>query len=37
LPPTGNPSIITFGIVGGLVAAVGGLLFLLSRGGLPAL
>jgi len=37
LPPTGNPSIITVGIVGAIVALTGGLLFLLSHGGIPAL
>jgi hypothetical protein len=37
LPPTGNPSIITVGIVGALVALAGGLLFLLSHGGIAAL
>jgi hypothetical protein len=37
LPPTGNPSIITVGIVGAMVALAGSLLFLLSRGGISAL
>jgi hypothetical protein len=37
LPPTGNPSIITVGIVGTIVTLAGGLLFLLSRGALLAL
>ncbi len=37
LPPTGNPSIITAGIVGAVVTLVGGLLFLLTRGGVQAL
>jgi hypothetical protein len=37
LPPTGNPSIITVGIVGAMVTLAGGLLFLLSRGGISAL
>jgi len=32
LPPTGNPSIVTIGIIGMLIALVGGLLFLLTRG-----
>lgn len=32
LPPTGNPSIITFGIVGLAITFIGGLLFLISRG-----
>jgi hypothetical protein len=31
LPPTGNPTIISFGIVGLMFAIFGGLLFLLSR------
>ena len=34
LPPTGNPSIMTAGIVGAIVTLVGGLLFLLTRGGM---
>jgi hypothetical protein len=34
LPPTGNPSIMTAGIVGAVVSLVGGLLFLLTRGGM---
>jgi hypothetical protein len=34
LPPTGNPSIMTAGIVGAVVTLVGGLLFLLTRGGM---
>jgi hypothetical protein len=29
LPPTGNPSIITVGIVGTAITVIGGLLFLL--------
>ena len=33
LPATGNPSIITAGIVGLVISLIGGLLFLLSRGG----
>jgi hypothetical protein len=37
LPPTGNPSIMTAGIVGAVVTLVGGLLFLLTRGGIQAL
>jgi hypothetical protein len=37
LPPTGNPSIITVGIVGVIVTLTGGLLFLLSHGGISAL
>lgn len=32
LPPTGNPTIITAGIIGLLITLIGGLLFLLSRG-----
>ena len=32
LPPTGNPTIITAGIVGLLLSIIGGLLFLLTRG-----
>lgn len=32
LPPTGNPSIFTAGIIGILITLVGGLLFLLTRG-----
>lgn len=34
LPPTGNPTIITAGIVGLLLSFIGGLLFLLTRGGI---
>ena len=34
LPPTGNPNIITAGIVGLLLSLIGGLLFLLTRGGI---
>jgi hypothetical protein len=37
LPPTGNPSIMTAGIVGAVISLVGGLLFLLTRGGIQAL
>lgn len=37
LPPTGNNSIITAGIVGVFITLIGGLLFLLSRGGISAL
>lgn len=37
LPPTGNPSVMTAGIVGAVVAIIGGLLFLLTRGGIQAL
>ena len=37
LPPTGNPSIMTAGIVGAVIAIIGGLLFLLTRGGVPVL
>jgi len=37
LPPTGNPSIMTAGIVGAVITLVGGLLFLLTRGGIQAL
>lgn len=37
LPPTGNPSIMTAGIVGAVITLVGGLLFLLTRGGIPTL
>lgn len=33
LPPTGNPSIMLVGIIGIIISAVGGLLFLLTRGG----
>jgi hypothetical protein len=36
-PPTGNPSVMTAGIVGAVVAIIGGLLFLLTRGGIQAL
>jgi hypothetical protein len=32
LPPAGNPSIITIGILGLLISFIGGLLFLLTRG-----
>jgi len=32
LPPTGNPSIFTAGIIGILITLIGGLLFLLTRG-----
>lgn len=32
LPPAGNPSIITIGILGILISFIGGLLFLLTRG-----
>jgi hypothetical protein len=32
LPPTGNPSILTAGIIGIFITLVGGLLFLLTRG-----
>lgn len=34
LPPTGNPAIITAGIIGVFVSLIGGLLFLLTRGGI---
>lgn len=34
LPPTGNPSIIVIGIVGIVISILGGLLFLLTRGGI---
>jgi hypothetical protein len=34
LPPTGNPSIFTAGIIGILITLIGGLLFLLTRGSL---
>jgi len=37
LPPTGNPSIMTAGIVGAVITIVGGLLFLLTRVGVQAL
>lgn len=37
LPPTGNTSIITAGIVGVFITLIGGLLFLLTRGGISAL
>jgi hypothetical protein len=37
LPPTGNPSIITFGIAGAIITLIGSLLFLLSRGSVSAL
>jgi hypothetical protein len=37
LPATGNPSIMTAGIVGAVISLVGGLLFLLTRGGIGAL
>ena len=37
LPPTGNPSIMTAGIVGAVISLVGGLLFLLTHGGIQAL
>jgi len=37
LPATGNPSIMTAGIVGAVISLVGGLLFLLTRGGIEAL
>jgi len=33
IPPTGNPAVITAGIVGLLLSFIGGLLFLLTRGG----
>lgn len=32
LPPTGNPNIITAGVVGLLISLIGGLLFLLAKG-----
>lgn len=34
LPPTGNPSIIMVGILGIIISLIGGLLFLLTRGGI---
>ena len=37
LPPTGNPFIITLGIAGIIISLLGGLLFLLSRGGIQTI
>jgi hypothetical protein len=34
LPPTGNPSVMTAGIVGAVVTLIGGLMLLLTRGGM---
>ena len=37
LPPTGNPSIMTFGFIGIVISIIGALLFLMTRGGISAL